>query len=185
MNAQNKRVLLMLPVLAVAAWLALFGDKTPDGEVAEPTTTRPAAEPAAAPVTASEAVAEVPAATPVNQAAAEGEVLRVRPRDALRGMIDGPDVHDLFAPLLPPQAVAAQQPQEAVQPPPPVLPFVYIGREETATRRVYFLEKAGQTFVLAAGDRAEGFQLETASDRELTLVDLATKTKHVIPIGGE
>lgn len=180
MNPKHKRVLVMLPLLAVAAWLALFGDKTPEDEVAAPTRGGQVDKVAEAAPERSEAPAPQ-----VIMEAAEGEVLRVASRDRARAMIDSSDMRDLFAPSVPPAPPAEQQAAAAAPPPPPVLPFAYIGREQEKSRWRYFLEKNGQVFVLAAGEQAEGFRLEKAGNGELALVELSTQTRHVIAIDGD
>lgn len=177
MNPRNKRVLLMLPVLAVAAGLALFGDKTPVEEVAEPAQRGSAAATQPGPVAAApEAVAP-----PV----VEGELLRVAARDRLSAMIDSPEVRDLFAANRAAEQQTQAPPDEPQQAAPPVQPFTFIGRELDQKRWRYFLEKDGQVFVLSPGQQAEGFRLERTPAGEVALVDLATKTRHIIPIEGE
>lgn len=177
MNPKQKRLVLMLPLLAIAAWLALFGDKTPVDEVAEPTRASSAASSEAVP--ASSDASE----SPVVHAAAEGDVLRVAPRERVSAMIDSADMRDLFASSVPPPPPV--DPQAAPPPPPPVLPFVYIGRELEQSRWRYFLEKNGQVYVLSAGEQAEGFKLEKAGNGELALVELSTQARHVIAIDGD
>lgn len=174
MNPRNKRLLFLLPVLAVAAWLAVFGDKTPVDQVVEPS----------APVAVG---GDVPVERAPAAPVASGELPRVAAREQLPARIDSPDARDLFAALAPvappPQdAPTAQEPQEAA---PPELPFAFIGRELYRSQWRYFLEKDGQVYVLAPGQQADGFRLETTRAGELVMVDLATRARHIIPLEGE
>lgn len=172
----NKRLLIMLPVLLIAAWLAFFGDKTPRGEVAEPTRSAPAAA-----VTESRpAVAQIDAAP---ASPAPGGMLRLVSREGLGKKIESEDMHNLFmAKEPPPPPTPPQSEQQKSAPPPPVMPFHYIGRELLDGAWRYFLEKNGQTYVVARGDQVEGFLLDSENDTQIGLVDVATSTHFTVQV---
>lgn len=171
------RLLLMLPVLAIAAWLALFGDKTPvdqDEMLAPP---RPAAaESASAPAQESPPVPVV-----IEESLPPGQVRRLASREHLAEQATASK--DLFGGQgaePPPPAAAPEAP-----PPPPEQPFVLIGRMLEAGRWHVFLERNGASYVLAAGGEADGFRVDAISEREVRLTQKADKAKFVIPIDGE
>lgn len=174
----NKRMLIMLPFLLAAAWLALFGDKTPSGggEVV-------------APIAAAARVAQSDTEAPVENPAITGEadsnqVRRLRDRVNLGELENGPKV-DLFSAQggsPNPAPVAEAQPQP---PPPPTQPFVLVGRMYDQDHWVAFLESQGRTHVVQAGEVVDGFRIDAVSGREIRLTQLVDKSKFVIPVDGE
>lgn len=174
----NRRLLIMLPVLLGAGWLALFGDKTPSGavDVVAPVAVvaRPAeSEPAEAP-------ADNPAITGETDSA---QVKRLRDRIGLADLENGPQV-DLFAG----HGGVAPPPPQAEAPPPPVIPvqpFVLIGRMLDHDQWLVFLERGGKTHVSRARDVVEGFRIDAVTGREIRLTQLTDKSRFVIPIDGE
>ncbi|WP_101943939.1 hypothetical protein [Uliginosibacterium sp. TH139] len=174
--SSRQRLLLMLPLLAIAGWLALFGDKTPPEEqVAMPSRgiSAPAAASPGAP--AAEAVSEPEEARP-------GQVKRLGAR---MGLVErGQRSTDLFSgtgSAPPPPAPAENTPP----PPPPEQPFILIGRMLEAGRWQVFLERNGVAWALREGEVADGFKLVKVSSNEVRLLRETDKTELVIPIDGD
>ena len=180
MNSRN-RVLLMLPVLAIATWLALFGDKTPEGEEVVAPVAAPAGGGALveAPVDP-EAGVEDPAIT------GERDVGQIRRVGGRAGLVNEGEVVDLFAGTQ--QAGGESSPEAAPPPPPPEAPprpFVLIGRMFDQGQWVVFLEREGRTHVLRAREVAEGYRVDALTLTEIRLTQLVDNSRFVIPIDGE
>lgn len=173
------RLLLMLPVLAIAAWLAVFGDKTPvdQGEVFVPTR-QVAVESVSAPAQES-----LPVPATLDESPPPGQVRRLASREnfAEHAMAN----EDLFGSQGAEPPVAAVPEVPPPPPPPPEPPFVFIGRMLEAGRWHVFLERNGANYVLVAGAEADGFRVDAISEREVRLTQKATKAQFVIPIDGE
>jgi len=185
------RHVLMVAGVGVAAWLALFGDKTPSGTVAEPVargapskTKDVAAAPSpfignAGPSTRREAREHQPKPEPT--------ILALRPRDTLiGGAASGNKSAGLFStqswvPPPPPP------PKPAPPPPPtaPPLPFTYIGKKvEDATWEVY-LTRGDQTFIVHEQSEIEGtYRVEAIKPPILTLTYLPLKQMQTLTVGG-
>ena len=173
----NKRVLIMAPFLLVAAWLALFGDKTPSGggEVVAPVAATPRA---------AQSEVEAPLDNPaITGEADSAQVRRLRDRVNLGELENGPKV-DLFSA----QGGNPNPVQVAAPPPPPpplTQPFVLIGRMYDRDHWLAFLENQGKTHVVQAGEVVDGFRIDAVSAQEIRLTQLVDKSKFVIPIDGE
>ncbi|MBS1209432.1 MAG: hypothetical protein H6R19_1830 [Proteobacteria bacterium] len=174
------RVLIMLPLLLGAGWLALFGDKTPGGgsQVVAPVVQPRGVAPAAV---ATEAPPEDPA---IMGEVDRSQVRRLRDRLNLAELENGPQV-DLFSgrdgeanPAL--QGANAAPADEA-----PAQPFVLIGRMFDHDHWLAFLEREGKTYVVQARDVIEGFRIDALTGKEIRLTQLADKSRFVIPIDGE
>lgn len=159
---------------AVAAWLAIFGDKTPTNA---PVAVR--ATPAAASAQGPEAAtAETAPAVAVVEDDVPGQVRRLHPR---RGWFEkassGRDLFGVPAPKQPP-------PEESNVPPaqPPVPPFHLIGRLEEQGHWSYFLERDGAAYVLVPGGEAAGFRLEADSDDILKFVRLSDRQETTLVV---
>ena len=128
------RHLLMGAALVVAAGFAVFGDKTPGGDVVEPVVRTPAV--AAAPV-------RVVAAP---QGAGAPTILRLQPRDDLIAAGDGADTfgsRDWTPPPPPPQPAPAPPPPTA-----PPLPFIFLGKAVEKGEWEVFLARGGETLIV-------------------------------------
>lgn len=165
MNA-NRRMLIMLPVLAIAAWLALFGDKTPDGELSGPVRST------------GEDSATQDAVAAVEEEAAEDAsgLLRVASRKSLaeRAAQDsGVDLFSSRAANVPPEGEQAEEnPQEQL----PSFPFSYIGKQYDGKRWQVFLDKGDATLVVAAGATIEGdFRVKSINPPQMQVVHVPTK----------
>lgn len=157
------RHLMLGAALAGAALLAVFGDKSPDGEIAEAVERAPAARPlpsvsAAAASTAATAAAveRAPAPAAANAGAGGTAILALVPRETLIGDGDAQfrqDAKGVFgrqdwAPPPPP-------PQPAPPPPAPTappLPFTFIGKSLADGIWEVYLARGDRTYV--ARDKA-------------------------------
>jgi len=171
--AKNRRVLILLPLLGVAAWLAFFGDKTPlSAQVAEP---RENVTP----------VQNTLDGTTVADDEVSGAVLRLHDRVGLVRYENLPRI-DLFQGRSLEQIQAAEEQKkerETPPPEPPRQPFRVIGRMQEAGEWVAFLEHARRTYVARTGSIVEGFRVASVSDQKLELTNLAAHTDYVIQIG--
>lgn len=178
----RKRLLIMLPVLAVAAWLAIFGDKSPADK--------------------SEAVSAVaPARSPVGEAAgknaaAKGEmrgIAPVAPDASAPGAVRGdvklalatPSPTNLFvsnAPPPPPPPPPAVDPED-MPPPPPA--FHVIGSVIKDGRFSVFLDKDNQTYVATPGAVIDGNRVDVVKSDQVQLFNLSTQKTQIIPIQGD
>lgn len=175
-QAQGRRWALLLPLLAGAAWLAVFGDRTPTGTV-QPTRTGAAAPAPAAPPARS---------TPARRDAGE-PVEALRPRAA-------PDAAprpaaDLFAvaawrlpPPPPPPPPPAAQPKAA-----PVLPalnYKVLGKKEENNTWEVYLGRDDLTFIARAGETLEGlWRVEQIEPPLMTLLHVPSGQTLKLPIG--
>jgi len=177
---------------AGAALLAAFGDRTPDGAIAEPVE-RPAA---AALVRTS-----VPAPVPVRSAAAKSgdapagqPILALVPRDVLIGDGDaafgqgqngaGPFAHQDWTPPPPPPP----PPQPAPPPPPPTappLPFTFIGKSVGDGAWEVYLARGDRTYVVREkGAVIDGtYRVESIAPPVLTLTYLPLNQVQQLNIG--
>lgn len=178
MNSK-KRLLLMLPFLLVAGWLALFGDKNPAGGgssgVAEPVVHARAPQPE--PPVGSDDVA-------ITGQRDSSQVIPMSDRSVLAKLEDEKKV-DLFPGAAADVPVAASAPAEAEAPPPPVQPFRWIGRMFDRDHWVAFLEKGDKTYAVKVGDVVEGFRFAAVNDNEIRLTQLADRSNYVIPMSSD
>lgn len=175
------RHLIMAGALLIAAWLAIFGDKTPSGEIAEAVTR--------------EAPASAIANTPRPVAAAPGgdrgrrdtTLLVLQPRDQLIGGARAETRADaLFAsrswtpPPPPPPPPAPEPPPSA-----PPLPFTYFGKKFENGKWEVYLARGAQTYVVHEHSTIEGiYQVQSIEPPLLSLIYLPLKQVQTISIGG-
>lgn len=168
------RHLVLGAALAVAALLAIFGDKSPDGQIAEAVERTPGPRPAPSVSAAAASAAATAAAVeraPASAAAAAGKtaILALVPRETLIGDGDAQFRQDG-------QGVFARQdwtpppprPQPAPPPPPPSappLPFTFIGKS---------LDEGAWEIYLARGDR-------TYVVRDKTVIDGTWRVDAIAP----
>lgn len=188
MTGNNKRMLVMLPLLAVAAWLALFGDKTPVDAV-------PSATLASVPPQEAEPNAGSPTEpATVDTTAEAGSASEVMPTRiiALRRLptAQAPaaapqsETMDPFAVGLhlsqpPSPSQAADQQQPAL----PEFPYTFIGKQYNGSQWQVFLDKGESTLIVAEGaviDKA--FRIKSIRPPEMRVVDLQSKHEHTIQI---
>lgn len=189
------RRLLWLLLLGVAAWLALFGDKTPpdSGEVVAPTPNRMQDRPDAARRSATR-----PAAARHDGQAAQSdlaqsdlEVLPLLARDQLiPAVAKDHQGRDLFAavdwtPAPPPPPPPARKPAKLPPPTAPPLPFVYLGKKLEAGQWEAYLGRGEELFIARQGVTLAGqYQVQSIGPTTLTLIYLPLKQPQTISIGG-
>jgi hypothetical protein len=187
----NARRLILLSLLVVAMWLALFGDKTPSeratGEVVEaaaPAGGSPAREPSLPPA---RAVRPVAAASSNGKQPAELAVAALIPRaELIPGTGEGQEHRDLFPALswTPPPP----KPPPPAKPPPPMappVPFAYLGKKFEGGQWEVYLGRGEQLLIVRQGMKLDGvYQVKNISPPTLTLVYLPLKQSQTISIGG-
>ena len=176
--------------LVGAALLVLFGDRSPEGSIAEPVE-RPAA--AVVRTAVPQPVPVVPAAKASDAPAAQ-QILALVPRDTLIGDGDaafgqgqsgaGPFAHQDWTPPPPPPP----PPQPAPPPPPPTappLPFTFIGKSVGDGVWEVYLARGDRTYVV----RDKGFvidgtyRVESIAPPVLTLTYLPLNQVQQLNIG--
>jgi hypothetical protein len=175
----SRRWLLWLALLAGAAALAFFGDKTPPGSA------RPAARPTPTPGPSTPATPPRPRAT----AAVLEPIEWLLPRAELAAAALPPRA-DLFAtpawrqPAPPPVAKAAPPPASAPPPAAPPQPYTVIGKKFEAGAWELFLGRADNAFVLREGDSLEAaWRVEKIEPPKATLRHLSTGQAQTLDIG--
>lgn len=188
----NRRRLLLLSLLLVAAYLALFGDKTPsDKSAADVVQAVPArgkggsggSESAPAPAGSRPVVSRLP----TGRLASTLEVAALIPRETLiPATSDEPVGRDLFPALnwTPPPP----PPPPPAKPPPPMappVPFVYLGKKLESGQWEVYLGRGEEVLIVREGMALGGtYQVKSINPPTLTLVYLPLKQLQSIPIGG-
>jgi hypothetical protein len=176
-----------------AALLALFGDRTPDTDVAE-AVERPAAAPrpvsAPAPAPAPARVAATPSAVSTKNQ----QVLALVPREVLLGDADGAfgqdgngsgaggfGQRDWNPPPPPPQPQAAPPPPPPMAPP---LPFTFIGKSVGDGAWEVYLARGDRTYVVRADTVIDGtYRVDAIAPPVLTLTYLPLNQVQQLNIG--
>lgn len=181
----SRRWLLWTPLLAVAAWLAFFGDKSPTSGAAVSVPTRPAA-PVATP---SAQPAAAPRATPATPAVES--LATLVPRDQLIAPAEGASAdaaklaRDPFSarnwnPPPPPPAA----PVAAAAPTAPPVPYAFIGKKQEGETWEVYLTRGEQTFVARQGEVLEGnYRIDRIQPPTMTLTYLPLGQEQSLPIG--
>lgn len=170
----------LLPMLCLALWLVLWGDKTPVQQAAVsarvPTPSTPEVQP--------RAWAQQPA-TATLQAARAPSLVALVPRSLLIPSAGHSRLsRDLFAQRSWAPAPSPPPPAAAPAPMAPPLPFTYLGKQlEGATWQV-FLARADQTFVVSAGSTIDGlYRIDAVSPPTLALTYLPLGQAQSMSIG--
>ncbi len=177
----SRRWVVWLVLLAVAAWLALFGDKTPPG-VAAP------AVGAAARLPTQRAATKPPAArVAARNTAATESIEALLPRKLATGET-APPVADLFrnaiwrAPPLPPPP--APPPVGPEQVPVPPQPYRVIGKKLETEAWEVFLGRGDASFIARVGDTLEGaWRVDKIEPPTLSFTHLPSGQKQTLDIG--
>ena len=195
------RHILMAGGVVIAGWLALFGDKTPNGAAAmvAPTKVSSAAK-SSAPAIAPETVSAVSLASAPSTSAAsstdsnqrkgkpkpEPTILVLLPRKELIG---GASIANKTDTLFGSQSWVPPPPPPAkpsAPPPPtaPAMPFTFIGKKlEDAVWEVY-LTKGEQTFIVRDKNVIDAtYRVESIKPPTLTLMYLPLNQMQTLPIG--
>lgn len=187
------RHLLMLAGLAGAAWLAFFGDKSADTEVAEPEVSQSAmphssssatlATPAGEDVIRSSTLIEAKSQTA--QGEAEVRILALQPRVELIGVASsGQGSEGLFSGKSwtpPPKLAKLAPPPSPVAPP---LPFTYLGKQTSGGQTQVYLASGDKIFVVR--DRTviqSTYRVESIKPPTLSLVYLPLNQIQRLSIG--
>lgn len=182
----NRRILLLLPVLAIAGWLALFGDKTPS-KAPVASAVNVAAPVAQASAPAGDAPADS-ATENLDEAPADPTTVhKLRVRTYLTGYENAQKI-DLFQgrPVdAPPPPEEKKDDAPPPPPPKPPQPFTVIGRMLDDTGWIVFVEHAGRSYVARTGSVVEGFRFDAVESRQIRLTNLADKEEYVIPVGDD
>lgn len=185
------RHLLMAAGVAIAAWLALFADRTPNGSVAEPVV-RAGAKPipretAAIPNTAAPLVGSAATGNDGRKGKPEPVILALRARAELIG---GASAGNKADPLFGSQSWVPPPPPppKPVAPPPPTapaVPYAFIGKKlEDGAWEVY-LSKGEHTFIVRDKSVIEDtYRVEAIKPPTLTLTYLPLNQMQTLPIGG-
>jgi len=173
---QRRRWALLLPMLGLAAWLALFGDKTPAGTAK-----------------AARNVAAAPPSTPPRTQAARRDAVAAEPVEALRARAapegERRPAADLFAvaawrqpPPPPPPPAPAVQPKAAPTLPP--LGYRVLGKKEEDNTWEVYLGRDDMSFIARAGDTLEGqCRVDRIEPPAMTLTHLPSGLPLTLPIG--
>jgi hypothetical protein len=178
--------------LAGAGLLAAFGDKAPNGGIAEP-----AQRPMQAALVRTPVPVRAPAASPAAKASDAGEaqaILALVPRDTLIGDGDtafgqgrngaGPFAHQDWTPPPPPPRPAPPPPP----PPPPTappLPFTFIGKSVGDGAWEVYLARGARTYILREkGAVIDGtYRVDSIAPPVLTLTYLPLNQVQQLNIG--
>jgi hypothetical protein len=163
----NRRWWLWPPLLAVAAWLALYGNRTPDSK-----------DSVSMPVRAA-------AAHGSQQAPSAGTPVELVPRDVLIAASSKESARDLFAAHSwnpPPPPAPPPQPEAAPSAPP--VPYTYLGRKVEGDAWEVYLARGDQTFVAKSGTVLDGaWRVESAQPPSLVLTFLPLGQTQTLSIG--
>lgn len=168
--------MLWLMLLGIAAWLALFGDKSPDGQ-AKPVQSRTSATAGAAPSrpkATTLAITAEPLVLPVDR-----QLLAAR--QPANPQLARP-VRDLFSARswAPPSVAALPAPAPVA----PAVPFAFIGKKLESGAWEVYLGRAEQSFVAREGDVLEGsWRVDRIDPPALTLTYLPLAQSQTLAIG--
>lgn len=181
-HASRRRWWLWLPLLGLAGWLALFGDRSADGKAAAvsgPVRLPGIAEPASrlrlvpTPKTAATAVPEV-----IETLVRRDEWVAPVPADAASAAR-----RDLFSTRNwnpPPPPVPVSEPAPVAPP----LPFVFLGKKLEGEVWEVYLSRGEQTFVVREGQTLEhAYRIDKIAPPSLTLTYLPLAQSQTLMIG--
>lgn len=171
--------LILFAMLVLAAWLALFGDKTPsEHDLAE----------VVAPAAGRDRQAVIDGVLS-GQTTSNREVAALIPRRQLipaDDRQDGRHLRDLFPSLS--WTASSPMPEGSANPPPPMAPplaFVYLGKKLEAGQWEVYLGRGDEVFIVREGMSLDGsYRVKSIAPPTLTLIYLPLKQLQTIPIGG-
>jgi hypothetical protein len=171
----SKRWWILLPILLLAAWLALFGDKTPVRAIPPSVASAQKSSPVSVKVS-SEQTSQI-------------SLMELVPRKLLiQGSTNsGKTSQDLFthrswSPAPRPTAVTPAPPPPLPMAPP--VPFTYLGKRLQGQKWQVFLGRADQTYVVSAGSTIENlYRVDAISPPNLSLTYLPLGQSQSISIG--
>jgi hypothetical protein len=178
----NKRHLLMAVGLLVAAWLAIFGDKSPSSDIVKPVT-RETKSSSTAPVVERKAQNNSSLST---KSTRTPDILVLQERESLIGGGHKPSRTGLFGsqnwtPPPPP-------PPKPGPPPPPMappIPFTYIGKKFDGSNWEVYIMRGEQTYVVREQTVLEStYRIDSIKPPTLTLTYLPLQQVQTLTIGG-
>lgn len=181
------RHIVMGVALALAAGLVVFGDRTPETELAEPAE-RVAATTA---MTATAAAEPVRSAAPsIRKAGDDVAIARLIPRETLIGASGerfGEGDNSLFArhDWTPPPPPPSNEPPPPPPPPSaPPLPFTYLGKSLQDGVWQIYLARGERTYLVNDGDTIDGtYRVDAIRPPVLTLTYLPLEQRQQLNIG--
>jgi hypothetical protein len=178
------RRIILGAALAVAGWLALFGDKTPSHEISEPVS-RPVATLASTPSSVTTPQTRE-AISRDNNSLGISQIVALRPREQLISSnrdethVDGLFASHSWTPPPPP-------PLPPPPPPPPMappLPFVFIGKKFEDNNWEVYLAHGQQVFAVHEQSKLEGtYLVDSIKPPVMSLTYLPLKELQTIVIG--
>ena len=182
----KRRHQLLVAGLAIAVWLAFFGDKTPSTGVSRPVTRTPLS--AAAELAAK--TTSVPQNGVAQSAKTEDEpvILVLHPREPLVGrtLTEAKNDATLFAsqtwrPPPPPPP----KPPPAPPPAAPPLPFVYLGKKTEGGMWEVFMARGDKTYIVHEQSLVEGmYRIDSIKPPLLSLTYIPLSQVQTLAIGG-
>lgn len=185
------RQILMAVGFAGAAWLAIFGDRSVDSEIAEPVAIPSALPPsisAAQPAPASKGVyrssTRIEAESGFSAGESQTQILALQPRSELIGTTRSGQGGDLFASKswTPPPVLSKLAP-----PPPPTappLPFTYLGKQTADGQMEVYLARGEEVFVVRDQTVIQNtYRVESIKPPTLSLVYLPLNETQQLSIG--
>ncbi|MEC5396806.1 hypothetical protein [Uliginosibacterium sp. H1] len=178
---KNQRVLYMVPLLLIAAYLAFFADKTPEEELVAPVARTTPIEP----VGQGQPAASAPQAAAMPQFSQEPDasgVIPLAPRVQLAELAAAGGA-DLFAHGVGPspeeqaaqQAQQQQEQQQAVQPP-PQFPYAFIGKQFDGRDWQAFFEKGDTTLIVSSGAVVDNdFRVQSIKPPQMLVLHVPSK----------
>ncbi len=153
----KQRHLLLTAAVALAAWLAIFGDKTPNDNVSLPVTRASSQGSSALKPEASltKAVRDYSAGNTPNSSKTP-TILALRSRESLIGEMDSKEQNSaLFSSQSWTPAPPPPKPADPIVPTAPPLPFKYMGKRDDEGQWQVFLTRDTTTFVIKKDDVIE------------------------------
>ncbi|MBN8455494.1 hypothetical protein [Accumulibacter sp.] len=185
----SRRHLLLLSLLLLAAYLALFGDRTPQGEpadgVVQPTPAR-GRSPAGARATAPAESRPMVARSGAGKSPSTTEVAALIPRDQLIPTAgDDQATRDLFPSLSWTPPPPKELPLPKAKPVAPPIPFAYLGKKLEGGQWEVYLGRGDEVLIVREGmDLAGTYQVKSIKPPTLTLLYLPLKQLQTVAIGG-
>lgn len=182
----RRRHQLMVVGLAVAAWLATFGDKTPVTGIAQPVARAPLSSPAS--VAASTSIAPQSSAAQSDYPEHEPVILALQTRETLIG--ESPREASNGASLFTSQSWTPPPPPPPKPPPPPPptappLPFVYLGKKIEDGAWEVFVARGDRTYIVRERSLLDGmYRIDSIKPPLLSLTYIPMNQVQTLAIGG-
>lgn len=187
---KNRRWWLWTPLLGLAAYLALYGDKTPSGSVVSVPATSVVTQRSASTATAvANTTAIETTNTNVTRQSDATTLDLLIPRDTLivSRKASGPAGRQLFASGSWTPPLAPVKPIPVLPPPPPTapaLPFAFIGKKLEAGAWEVFLSRGEQSFVAKEGSVIDNtYRIDKIAPPNLSLTYLPLGQSQNLSIG--